>query len=220
MAMLQRRVRRAHPGGSTFGLLFESRCVKKGDRTPGVERQTCESSTRARNCVVLIHLALSDGGFHCLLDTAVYLPRAWVDDAERRHTARIPEDARYRSKTQIAQELLRRAASSGFSISRLVAPAEYVPETALSEGAGRDGRSIHPWPRGKAAHEPLVASALEARRDLEARMGEVGLDHFEVRSYPSLKRHVALSAVSLLFLAEHGVLPRRPAGTVQARSPA
>jgi SRSO17 transposase len=31
---------------------------------------------------------------------------------------------------------------------------------------------------------------------------EVGLDHFEVRNYPSLKRHLIISSLSLLFLAE------------------
>ena len=32
--------------------------------------------------------------------------------------------------------------------------------------------------------------------------GEIGLDHFEVRNYLSLKRHMILSALSFLFLAE------------------
>jgi hypothetical protein len=31
---------------------------------------------------------------------------------------------------------------------------------------------------------------------------EVGMDHFEVRNYPSLKRHLIISALSLLFLSE------------------
>jgi SRSO17 transposase len=36
----------------------------------------------------------------------------------------------------------------------------------------------------------------------EESKGEVGLDHFEVRGYRALKRHLVLSMVSLLFLAE------------------
>ena len=39
-------------------------------------------------------------------------------------------------------------------------------------------------------------------RCFEDDKGEVGLDHFEVRNYRSLKRHLILSALSLLFLAE------------------
>ena len=36
----------------------------------------------------------------------------------------------------------------------------------------------------------------------EEEKGELGLDHFEVRNYPSLKRHLILTAVSHLFLAK------------------
>ena len=39
-------------------------------------------------------------------------------------------------------------------------------------------------------------------RCFEDDKGEVGMDHFEVRNYLSLKRHLILSALSLLFLAE------------------
>lgn len=39
-------------------------------------------------------------------------------------------------------------------------------------------------------------------RCFEDEKGEIGMDHFEVRNYRSLKRHLILSAVSFLFLAE------------------
>jgi SRSO17 transposase len=39
----------------------------------------------------------------------------------------------------------------------------------------------------------------------EESKGEVGLDHFEVRQYLALQRHLVLSLVSLLFLEEHTV---------------
>jgi hypothetical protein len=64
--MLQRRLRRGHPDPRSR-FFFESRCVKKGDRTPGVARQTFAATTsRPRNCVVLLHLASLEGDFHRL----------------------------------------------------------------------------------------------------------------------------------------------------------
>lgn len=51
----------------------------------------------------------------------------------------------------------------------------------------------------------LVRVAFERwhiERCFEDDKGEIGLDHFEVRNYRSLKRHLILSMVSLLFLAE------------------
>src|SRR2546421_639259 len=48
----------------------------------------------------------------------------------------------------------------------------------------------------------LVAfSRWRIERCFEDQKGEVGLDHYEGRRYPGLKRHLILSAVSFLFLA-------------------
>ena len=49
----------------------------------------------------------------------------------------------------------------------------------------------------------LVAfSRWRIERCFEDDKGEIGLDHYEGRKYVGLKRHLVLSAVSLLFLAE------------------
>jgi hypothetical protein len=55
--------------------------------------------------------------------------------------------------------------------------------------------------------EVLARAALageESQRWLEIRRREIGLDHFEVRTYRSLLRHLTLSSASLLFLEERG----------------
>lgn len=49
----------------------------------------------------------------------------------------------------------------------------------------------------------LVAfSRWRIERLFEDSKGELGLDHFEVRRYPALQRHLLLTCVSHLFLAE------------------
>jgi len=48
----------------------------------------------------------------------------------------------------------------------------------------------------------VAFSRWHIERLFEDGKGEVGLDHFEVRSYLSLKRHLVLSALSLYFLCE------------------
>jgi SRSO17 transposase len=48
----------------------------------------------------------------------------------------------------------------------------------------------------------VAFSRWHIERCFEDDKGEIGLDHFEVRNYRSLKRHLILSAVSFLFLAE------------------
>jgi SRSO17 transposase len=229
IAMLQRRVRRSHGGSQSFGICFETRCVKKGDRTPGVERQSCEAASRARNCVVFVHLGLVDGDFRCMLDSAVYLPESWTRDQARRSASGIPPETKYRTKPQIAADLLRRAAVNGLSLDRLILPSEYAVDQAASQAFRNQG---HPLAIFSSFNDPdsgtsgvseevrrqLLRPGVEARRGLEARMDEIGLDHFEVRTFRSLTRHLALSAVSMLFLAEQAERTRRPSGSVPLRT--
>jgi len=54
----------------------------------------------------------------------------------------------------------------------------------------------------------------------EQSKGEVGLDHFEVRHYLALRRHLVLSMVSLLFLEEHTVRLRGEKSVVDPRASA
>lgn len=229
VAMLQRRVRRTHGAPPAFGLCFETRCVKKGDHTPGVARQACETASRARNCVVFVHLALIDGDFRCLLDSAVYLPEEWANDKNRRAASGIPDGLRYRTKPQIAAELLRRAAANGMALERLVLPSDYAAEPAGAPAFRSSGGPLVVFSSAGDADAPspgvseeirrqLLRPAAESRRTLEARMAEVGLDHFEVRTFRSLTRHLTLSAVSLLFLAEQAERMRKPGGPLPLRT--
>ena len=47
----------------------------------------------------------------------------------------------------------------------------------------------------------VVSSRWRVERCFEDQKGEIGLDHFEARKWLGLQRHLALSAVSYLFLA-------------------
>jgi len=71
---------------------------------------------RAANCVVSVHLAYNVGGFHCLLDSDLFLPKAWANDPVRREAAGIPEDAVHRSKPQMALAQIHRALGNGVRV--------------------------------------------------------------------------------------------------------
>ncbi len=56
-------------------------------------------------------------------------------------------------------------------------------------------------------------------RDFEDAKGQIGFDHFEVRQYRSLMRHLVLSLVSLLFLEEEACrLKKKRSGGASTRS--
>lgn len=229
IALLQRRVRRARLEAPPVGLLFETHCVKKGDRTPGVTHQAADRMARPRNCVVFVHLAFSAGTFHCLLDSALYLPPEWTGNNERREAAGVPAELQPHSKTELALALLRRAEANGVPLRRLVLPTAYARETAFCESLRMAGRSFATTPsRGESEplfsgvpdeeRRPLARAGLEARESLEETLDRIGLDHFEVRTWRSLTRHLALSALSALFLAEQGDRSRREREPLAART--
>jgi SRSO17 transposase len=110
---LQHVVRDEHAGPHAIGILDETSDVKKGDKTPGVQRQWCGAVGKKENCIVTVHLAYARDGFHALLDGELYLPKSWSDDRDRCREAGIPDDMVYRPKWQIGLELYDRATGNG-----------------------------------------------------------------------------------------------------------
>jgi SRSO17 transposase len=112
---LQWRVARDHTSERSIGLIDETSCPKKGDKTPGVQRQWCGATGKQDNCVVTVHLGYAVDDFHCLLSSELYLPESWAEDRARCRAAHIPDEMGYQPKWQIALQLLDRARANGVS---------------------------------------------------------------------------------------------------------
>jgi SRSO17 transposase len=110
---LQRIVVRDHAGRHSIGIIDETSDVKKGDKTPGVQRQWCGTVGKQENCIVTVHLAYAVGDFHCLIDGDLFLPESWANDRSRCREAGIPDEVGYRPKWQIALEQYHRARANG-----------------------------------------------------------------------------------------------------------
>ena len=123
---IQRRVVRDHlpapdvpwrlsDGIGVVGRVDETSVAKKGDKTPGVQRQHCGASGKHDNCIVTVHLDVGYGAtFRTLLDSELYLPeKTWHDNRDRCRAAHIPDHVVYRPKWQIALEQVRRALGNG-----------------------------------------------------------------------------------------------------------
>jgi SRSO17 transposase len=72
----------AHP--EAIGCVDESGTAKSGKQTVGVGRQYNGNRGKVDNCVVGVHLSYSAPGFQVLLDSTVYLPEDFANDAARR----------------------------------------------------------------------------------------------------------------------------------------
>lgn len=137
-----------------IGLIDETSVAKKGDRTPGVQRQYCGAMGKVENCLVTVHLGYLHGDFKTLIDSDLYLPRSWDEDRDRCREADISDDLRYQPKTDIALEQVRRALGNGVRFDWLVydegygkAPAFLFGLDALGQiGIGEVPKSFRCWP--------------------------------------------------------------------------
>jgi SRSO17 transposase len=133
-----------HASTRAVGVIDETGCPKKGDKTPGVQRQYCGATGKIENCVVTVHLGYAVDDFHCLLGSDLFLPEAWSNDRERCREAGIPDDVVYRPKWRIALELLDRARGNGVALAWLT----------FDEGYGSKPEFLHELDR---RHQHYVA---------------------------------------------------------------
>jgi SRSO17 transposase len=117
---LQAVVARDHTSEHAIGVFDETSCPKKGEHTPGVQRQWCGATGKTDNCLTSVHLGYAVDDFHCLLDSELYLPESWSEDRARCRAAHIPDAITYRPKWRIALELYDRARANGVTFRYVV----------------------------------------------------------------------------------------------------
>ena len=87
---------------------------KQGRKTAGVARQYCGSLGKVANCQAGMFLAYVSPLGRALVDKRLYLPESWTSDKDRCAEAGVPEDRQgYRSKTELALEMVGRAQERG-----------------------------------------------------------------------------------------------------------
>jgi SRSO17 transposase len=92
----------------------ESGIPKQGKKSVGVSRQYCGALGKVANCQIGVFLAHVGPRGRALVDKRLWLPPEWAADPARCRAAGVPEEARtYRSKTELALWLLRRAKALG-----------------------------------------------------------------------------------------------------------
>ena len=116
---VQQLVAAEHSSPHSIGIIDETACPKKGEKTPGVQRQWCGATGKKDNCIVSVHLGYAVDDFHCLIDSELFLPESWSNDRPRCQRAEIPDCMVHRPKTEIALELYDRARSNGISLAWL-----------------------------------------------------------------------------------------------------
>jgi SRSO17 transposase len=84
--------------------------AKKGEDSVGVTRQWCGRLGKVENSQKGVFLSYASPRGFALVDFALYLPRAWADDAGRRTRCDVPEAVEFLTCQQIAERLVLQAA--------------------------------------------------------------------------------------------------------------
>ncbi len=103
----------------------ETGFLKKGTKSCGVARQYTGTAGDTVNCQVGVFLAYASEKGATFIDRALYLPRTWTQDAERRTEAGIPEEVRFASKIALAERMLARAFDADVPARWVVADSGY-----------------------------------------------------------------------------------------------
>jgi len=94
-------------------IIDETGIPKKGKKSVGAARQWCGRLGKVDNCQVGVFASLVRGSSAALIDGRLYLPKEWTDDRKRCRKAGVPDDAEFKTKSQLALEIVHHARSQG-----------------------------------------------------------------------------------------------------------
>jgi len=96
-----------HPDG--VAIFDETGYQKKGDDSIGVAKQYCGTLGKVENCQVGVFAAYASPFGYALLDKRLFIPEQWFseDYALRRKKCELPEDITFKTKPQLAVEMLK-----------------------------------------------------------------------------------------------------------------
>ena len=103
----------------------ETGFLKKGDQSVGVKRQYSGTAGRIENCQIGVFLAYASGHGHTFVDRELYLPQEWAENPTRRAAAHVPEAVVFRTKPELAQQMLERAFANGLTCAWVTADSIY-----------------------------------------------------------------------------------------------
>ncbi len=84
---------------------------KDGKRSPGVKRRYSGTLGKIGNCQIGVSVHAVGAGGTAPLGWALYLPREWCDDPERRRRAKVPEHVTFKTTPELGVGLVERAAT-------------------------------------------------------------------------------------------------------------
>ncbi len=114
---------------------------KDGKQSPGVKRQYSGTLGKIGNCQIGVSVHAVGAKGTVPLGWALYLPKDWCEDPERRRRAKIPVEVEFQTKPELGVELIERAADWKIGAAPVLGDAAYGDKTELRarlDAAGRE----------------------------------------------------------------------------------
>src|SRR5262245_39748218 len=108
--------------------------LKKGRHSVGVQRQYTGTAGKITNCQVGVSLTLATPQDHVPADFELYLPTSWANDPKRRAEARVPDHVGFKTKPQLALDMLRRAVKADLPRGTVLADEAYGNSSEFRDG--------------------------------------------------------------------------------------
>lgn len=109
----------------TTWIIDDTGMLKQGTHSPGVQRQYTGSAGKVTNCQVAVSLSVATAAEQVPVDMELYVPEAWASDMPRRRAAHIPDSLVFKTKKELAMDLISRALDDGLPGEVVLADADY-----------------------------------------------------------------------------------------------
>jgi SRSO17 transposase len=134
VAGLDQAARTSGRRGLAVAAIDETGQVKQGDRTAGVKRHYLGCAGKVANGITTVHLAYArEGAGHALIAARQWIPREHLEDPVKRQVMGLPPDLAFRTKGQLAIDLLGEVLADGIRLDFACGDEVYGSCTQLRE---------------------------------------------------------------------------------------
>jgi SRSO17 transposase len=114
-------------------ILDDTGYPKKGKHSVGVARQYCGQLGKQDNCQNAVSISAANHYASLPIGYRLYLPKEWADDEARRRKAGVPDDVTFKTKPEIALDLVKQARKDGIPCGVVLADAGYGADTKFRD---------------------------------------------------------------------------------------
>ncbi len=143
-------------------IVDETGFPKKGKKSAGVARQYSGILGRVDNCQIGVFIDYCSPQGHVLCDRRLFLPEAWTNDRDRCAAAGIPASVIFRTKPELATEMIQNAVLEGMPFRWITGDSLYGNSPTFVQTA----RALNKWYVLDVSSEATVWTSEPQRRSL------------------------------------------------------